>query len=185
MTANAENIKTKSSAEEAKKIQINTKKKALVKDCTFKIKLYGVSQKQKVTYKSMDTDVVSIIKRSKNSCTVRANQVGSSKINVYVKKSGTTIKVLSCQITVTAPAFSVRFRQENVTLSVGEQYKLLKFTMVKPKFTAETPSFSLSNWSLATISANNILTANTPGELTVTAKISNGKTDTMTITIIP
>lgn len=167
------------------KISLNTRKKAIVKDSTFRISVYCTKKKHKVFFKSSAPEIASISKASKKYSLITAHKVGDASITVTIKKNDVTVKTLTCQIKVTPPAMSVRFKQSPIIVEVGKQVKLLKHISLKPKYTAEMPIFTISESSLATISGTGVLTAKEIGEIMVTATISNGKTDTCLIKIVP
>ena len=86
---------------EAKSASLS-KKTVLVKvGKTVTIKTKNVVKKASVTWKSSNTKVAKITKKSKASCTIKGVKAGSAKVTCTVKVSGKT-KKLSCSVTVKA-----------------------------------------------------------------------------------
>lgn len=80
------------------------------------------------------------------------------------------------------PVDTINLSVKNVTLTVGES-KSLTATILPTDATDKTISWSSSNQNIAAIDSAGKITAKAAGNATITAKSTNGKTDTCAITV--
>ena len=153
-------------------VKLNVKKKSLVKDSSYTLILYNLSPKDKVTFKSNNSDVASVDQDG----VVKALKVGEATITVTVKGNGKVTSTLTCDITVGPPAVSVIFNigeKTNITLTEGQSTFL--DTIIKPNNTVEDVIFSSSNLSIASVSSNGRITAKSAGSCYIFGRINNGQ----------
>lgn len=167
-----------------KSVKLNVKEKKMVKGQTFTLKVYRLKKGHTVTFHSKDEDIASVTHVKAKQCTVKALAVGNTKIIANIYKGEKKVKSLKCQIIVTPPAVSVRFKTSHCKLEVGDSINLCSYVNLKPKNTAETPVFTVSNKGRLRVSPNGFAKALSEGTVTVTATISNGKSDQMTVQIV-
>lgn len=158
-------------------IQLNVTKKSLVKETTYDLKVYNLTDEQKVSFKSSDSSIVSV----SDDGIVTANKIGTATITVTVKESFKSITNLYCEITVGPPAVSVKFTKPKVELQVGRK-TALKITL-KPITTAEEAKFSSSDTKIATVSSSGKVTGKSVGQTTIYATINDNKYDICTVTV--
>ena len=168
-----------------KTVKLNVKEKKLLKNQTFTIKVYRLKKSHKVKFRSKDSDIVSISSTKAKQCTIKAEAIGDTKIiaTIYNTKKNKKVKTLKCRICVTPPAVSVRFKTSSYTLKVNDSINLSTLLTLKPKHTAEVPVFSVSDKDCLRVSPNGFAKALEEGTVTVTATISNGKSDHLTVYI--
>lgn len=167
-----------------KSAKLNVKAKKILKKETFTIKVYRLKEGHTVSFRSKDPDIVSISKCKAKQCTIKAKSVGTTKVSATIyNQDDKKIKTLKCRITVTPPAVSVRFKSSSYTLEVDDSINLSTLLTLKPGHTAEVPVFSVSKMNCLRVSPNGFAKALSEGTVTVTATISNGKSDQITIHI--
>ena len=165
------------------KITLNLKSRDLVKKESFSLNVYRTSKEHTVTFKSSNKEVVSVEKTAAKSALITGNKVGTATITVKVKKSFKTITTLTCKITVTPPAMSVKLPCAVIYLEPNDKYLLGDDVVIKPNITSEIPTYKSSAPDVASISTSGIITAHSEGETTIKVKIDNGKSDTCKIIV--
>lgn len=102
---------------------------------------------------------------------MKGKKIGKATITAKIKN-----KTRKCKITVKAAPKKVSFSQKEITLLPGKTRKLaIHFSSgYSNQFT-----YKSKNTSVATVSANGVVTAKTPGKTTIIAKTFNGKTATI------
>lgn len=109
---------------------------------------------------------------------VTANAVGTAYITVKTYNGKTKV----CKVTVKSAPTSVSLNKTSVTLGVGQQYDLN--SSVPSGQAAYHIAYSSNNKNIASVkAAGGIVTAQSPGTATITAKTYNGKTVTCTVTV--
>ncbi|MCR4802318.1 MAG: Ig-like domain-containing protein [Lachnospiraceae bacterium] len=167
-----------------KSIRLNIKSKSIAKEESFKLQVQGTRASDSVTFSASNTDVVEITpQRNSKSCKIKGIAVGKSIIYATVQRDDEIVKVLKCSVNVTPAAISVRFRKSEITITKDELYDLMDIITLKPKNTAETPTFSVSDDSILKISKDGIITPLEVGSTQITATILNGKSDTITVNV--
>lgn len=164
-------------------IRLSKKNQKVAKGQTCKIKVKHLSKDDEVVFQINNSNVASIVSETNKSCQIKGVATGKTKLYVTVYRDREKLATLKCNITVTVPAVSVRFRTSSVTLAVSETYNLLSILNIKPKYTAEIPVFTVSDSSILNIQKNGVATALSEGSVSVTATIASGKSDTITIIV--
>ena len=167
-----------------KTAKLSCKSKKIVKNKSFLLKVANVSEDHYIAFETEDPNIACITSTYARSCKVKGLSIGKTKIIVNIYENNQIIKSLKCKLTVTPPAVSVRFRTTDVTMTVDETLSLLPLITLKPKNTAEVPSFTVSNPALLQIDKKDKVTALGIGTVKVTATIKNGKSDVLTIYIV-
>ncbi len=173
------NIVAKASSikEEQNAIKLNVKSKSLVKDTTYALKIYNISDSHKVSYKSASTSIATV----DNTGVITAVDFGTAIITVTVKDGLKTTAALECEITVGPPAISIKLIKSEVTLPVGGKTSLT--AILKPNNTVEEAKFSSNDSTIANVSIGGRITAKTTGVTYVFASIGNGKYDMCKVTV--
>lgn len=159
--------------------KLNVQAKSMVKDSTFGLRVYNLTEGRKVSYKSDNTEVARVSKKG----VITARSIGSATITATVKDSNTgTSTILTCDVTVGPPAISVKLTLTELTLELDKKTSLK--AILKPNTTAEIAAYYSLNPEIATVSATGKVTAKAVGETTVYAEIANGKFDKCVITVV-
>lgn len=175
---------SKTYAATTKSIRLNSKSKSIAKEETFKLQVQGTRASDSVTFSASNTDVVELAPlRNAKTCKVKGIAVGKSIVYATVQRDDEIVKVLKCSVNVTPAAISVRFRTGEITITDDESYNLMDIITLKPKNTAETPTFSVADASVLKISKDGIITPLEVGSTKITATILNGKSDTITVNV--
>lgn len=166
-----------------KNIKLNVRRKKMLKNEVFTIKVYRTRKKHTVSFQVEDESIVSILSTQEKECTIQALSVG--KTNVYVNITNTKkpekSKVLKCKISVTPPAASIQFRTSSYNMALGSYLNLYSLIALKPGYTAEVPVFAVTEGDCITVSPNGFVSTLYQGSAVVNASISNGKSDRITI----
>lgn len=170
-------------SDENSKITLNLKSRDLVKKESFSLNVYRTSKNQTVTFKSSNKDVASVEKTAAKSALITGNKVGTATITVKVKKSFKTITTLTCKITVTPPAISVKLPYPVIYLEPSDKYLLGDDVIIKPNTTAEIPTYKSSTPTVASVSTSGIITARCEGETTIKVILDNKKSDTCKVVV--
>ena len=166
-----------------KNIKLNVRRKKMLKNETFTIKVYRTRKKHTVSFQVEDSSIISILSTQEKECTIQALSVGTT--NVYVTITNTKkpekSKVLKCKISVTPPAASIQFRISSYNMPLESYLNLYSLIALKPSYTAELPVFEVTEGDCITVSPNGFVSTLYQGSATVTASISSGKSDQITI----
>ena len=159
--------------------KLNVQEKSMVKDSTFNLRVYNLTENQKVSYKSDDTEIASVSKKG----VITAKSIGTATITVTVKDSSAgSSTILTCDVTVGPPAISVKLTLTELTLELDKKTSLK--AILKPNTTAEIAAYYSLNPEIATVSATGKVTAKAVGATTIYAEIANGKFDKCVITVV-
>lgn len=158
-------------------IKLNVKSKDLVKGKTYSLKVYNVTETQTITYKSSDTNIVTVDDKGD----ITGVEIGTASVTVTVKEGNKTIGTLQCDINVGVPAISIRFTKTELKMALGQK-TTLKY-IIAPYNTVETAKFSSADSSIVSISSGGRVTAKGVGVTTVYAIVDNGITK-CTITVV-
>lgn len=159
-------------------IKLNVKSKSLVKESTFSLKLYNVTDSQKVSYKSGSSSIASV----DDTGLVTAVDYGTTIITVTVKDGLKTVTTLECEITVGPPALSVKLTKSELTLVVGDKTSLT--AILKPNNTVEEARFWSNDSTIATVSVGGRVSAKSAGVTYIFVAIGNGKYDYCKVTVV-
>ena len=159
--------------------KLNVTELSLVTDDSFLLKVYNLTEDQKVHYKSEDESIVSVSKSGKLS----ALKVGEATITVTLKdKTAKEDTVFKCNVYVGPPAISIRLTLSEVTLEVGKRKTLQ--AILKPNTTAETGIFTSLDPDIVAVSSSGKVLAKKTGKTHIISKIANGKYDICTINVV-
>lgn len=169
-------VLTKENAVEPK---LNATEVSLVTDDTFNLKVFNLTENQKVHFKSDDDSIASVSTLG----AISALKVGETTITVTLKeKSVKEDKVFKCKVYVGPPAISIRLTLSGVTLEVGKRKTLQ--AILKPNTTAETGMFTSLDSDIVTVSTSGKILAKKAGKTYVISKIANGKYDICTVNVV-
>lgn len=165
--------------ESASELKLNVQEKSMVTGSTFNLRVYNLTENQKVIYRSSDMTVADVTKKGN----ITALSVGAATITVTVKDTITgSSTILTCDIKVGPPATSIILTQDNLVLEVDQKVSLK--TIIKPHNTAEVAVFYSLNPEIATVSATGKVTAKAAGEVTIYAAIASGDFSKCIITVV-
>lgn len=164
--------------EENQEVKLNVKKNSMVKDTTYTLILYNLTETQKVSFKSSDSEIASVDKDG----VVTALKVGEATITVTVKEGFRTVSTLTCDITVGPPAISVKLKKSEINLVVDKS--TLLEVILKPNNTLEDPKYSSKDIAIATVSSNGRITAKSVGTTYVFCSISNGLYEKVLVNVV-
>ena len=159
--------------------KLNVTELSLVTDDQFPLKVYNLTEDQKVYFKSEDESIVSVSKSGK----ISALKVGETTVTVTLKgRSVKEDKVFKCKVYVGPPAISIRLTLSEVTLEVGKRKTLQ--AILKPNTTAETGVFSSYDPDIVAVSASGKILAKKVGKTYIISSIANGKYDICTVNVV-
>lgn len=159
-------------------IKLNVRSKSLVKDTTFALKVYNVSDNQKISYKSSSTSIATVDDLG----VITAVDFGTATITISVREGLKTISTQECEVTVGPPAISVKLTRSEITLEIGDNTTLT--AILKPNNTVEEARFISNDSSIANVSIGGKVTARSVGVTYIFASISNGKYDMCKVTVV-
>lgn len=168
---------------QAQDVRLSKKTKKISKGQICKIKVQRLPKDAQVVFQISDSNIASIVSDTNKFCKIKGISTGKTKLYANVYRNREKIATLKCNITVTMPAVSVRFRTSSVTLNVSETLNLLSILNLKPKYTAEVPVFTVSDNSVLSIRKNGNAVALSEGTVSVTATITSGKSDTIPVIV--
>ncbi len=134
------------------------------------------STDKSVTWKSSNPKIATVTSKGK----VTAKSKGSTTITATVKGA----KSVKAKVTVKSPiaAKSIKLNKKSATLSKGKSLTLT--ATISPKNTTDkTVKWKSSNTKVATVNSKGKVTAKGAGTAKITARTTNGKTATATITV--
>ena len=181
-------IGSKSSAA-VKAPRMNLKILNLTKGDDFTLRIYNLSEEDSVSFKSTDTDVVTIDKVAPNtrSVTIIGKAVGKATIKAIVKRNKQTVATLKCKVKVTPVPVSIKFTENTVTMKEGTYGYInagLLALIIKPYNATEEPVYESSNEEVCTVNARGRVEANSPGKAKITATLlSTGIKATFTVIV--
>jgi hypothetical protein len=156
----------------------------LLVDDTFTLTVDGVTDED-VTFKSDDTSTLSVDSTEDVSCDVTGKAVGDTTVTVKIKEKGflflNTTTTLTCKVSVTPRANSVRFTKKTLKIAAGNKKKLS--VTLRPSITTEVPVYTSSNPKVATVNAAGKVTAKTEGSTVITATLSSGTSSSCTVKV--
>lgn len=169
--------KASNTQQEQSDIKLNVKRVSIVKDHTYTLKVYNITDNHKVTFKSSSDSIAKV----SDDGTITGTDFGTATVTVTVKDGFKTIATLDCEVTVGPPALSVKLTKSEITLIVGRNTTLT--AILKPNNTVEEAKFSSNDTSIATVSVGGRITAKSAGVTYVFASIDNGKYDLCKVTV--
>lgn len=159
-------------------IKLNVKTKALVKEKSYALKVYNVTDNHSILFKSDNPDIASVNEEG----LVTANAVGTTFVTVTVKEGAKVIATLRCDITVGPPAVSIKLVRSEITLSVGKKTTLK--TILQPNNTVEEAKFCSYDPEIAAVSAGGRIVAKKAGTTYIYVGIDNGKYDLCKVIVV-
>lgn len=163
-----------SAEEHSSEPKLNVTELSLVTDDNFTLKVFNVTEGQKVSFKSSDTDIVEVDKTGR----VTAKKVGEAIITVSIDGD----KTYKCKVIVGPPAISVKLTLSNLTLKVGSRKTLQ--TIIKPNTSTESPVFSSTDSDVVAVTASGKVVAKSVGKAYIISEIGNGKYDMCLVTVV-
>ncbi len=131
-----------------------------------------------VSFKSSDTDVLTVEQLSNTSCSYTGVGYGNAKITVTITKTTAFFfkdrKTINANIHVTPKAVSIVFRRGTKKIALGTKNKKLPFT-IRPSISKEVPAFKSLNKKIVSINKKGKITAKKLGTTYITATLLNGK----------
>ena len=164
--------------EENQEVKLNVKKKSIVKGSSYTLILYNLTETQKVSFKSSDTEIATVDKDG----VVTALKVGEATITVTVKDGFRTVSTLTCDVTVGPPAISVKLKRSEINLVVSKS--TLLEVILKPNNTVEDPKYSSADITIATVSSNGRITAKAVGTTYIFCSIENGLFEKVLVNVV-
>lgn len=159
--------------------KLNATEVSLVTDDTFNLKVFNLTENQKVHFKSDDDSIASVSTLG----AISALKVGETTITVTLKeKLVKEDKVFKCKVYVGPPAISIRLTLSEVTLEVGKRKTLQ--VILKPNTTAETGMFTSLDSDIATVSAGGKILAKKVGKTVIVSSIANGRYDICIVNVV-
>ena len=159
--------------------KLNAIEVSLVTDDTFNLKVFNLTESQKVYFKSDDDSIASVSTLG----AISALKVGETTVTAAIKdKSVKEDKVFKCKVYVGPPAISIRLTLSEVTLEVGKRKTLQ--AILKPNTTAETGMFTSYDPEVATVSASGKILAKKAGKTIIVSSITNGRYDYCIVNVV-
>lgn len=159
--------------------KLNAIEVSLVTDDTFNLKVFNLTESQKVYFKSDDDSIASVSTLG----AISALKVGETTVTAAIKdKSVKEDKVFKCKVYVGPPAISIRLTLSEVTLEVGKRKTLQ--AILKPNTTAETGMFTSYDPEVATVSASGKILAKKAGKTIIVSSIANGRYDYCIVNVV-
>ena len=144
--------------------RLNLSAITIVNGKSFTLRVYNLDKDIKVSFKSADSDIASVSEDG----ILTANKSGSTTITATLGK-GLNPTLLTCDITVGPPAFSVKLTRSRTILEVDQIVQLE--ALIKPINTVESVKFLSDDKTIATVSPGGRVTAKKLGSTIVSAKI--------------
>jgi len=163
-----------STESESSKPKLNVTDFSMVTDDNFTIKVFNVTEGQKISFKSSDEDIAEVNKTGR----VTAKKVGEAIITVSLDGD----KTFKCKVTVGPPAISVKLTLSNLTLEVGSRKTLQ--TIIKPNTSTEVPVFSSTDPDVVAVTSSGKVVAKSTGKAYIISEIANGKYDMCLVTVV-
>lgn len=153
-------------------------KKDILQNDSHILNLKNITSNMSVSFKSSDTDILTVKKISNSSCKYTGVATGSAQIVISITiDNGFFLfnehQTLRTTIDVTPHAASIKFQMQTRNLTVG-QSRTLKM-IIRPSISKEVPTFESSNSKVASVNAKGKVTAKKAGSTFITATIANGK----------
>lgn len=138
----------------------------------------GVTDEE-VTFRSDNSEVVSLSPRDGNTCECTAEAVGKTTIIVKIREKSmlffkNTTMTMRCTINVTPKAVSVKFKKRQYKLTLGEKKKVA--VILRPGITTEIPVYTSSNPEIAIVNTKGRIITRSKGTTIISATIQNGMT---------
>lgn len=138
----------------------------------------GVTDEE-VTFRSSDSEIVSLAPKEDNNCECTAEAVGKTTITVKIREKGVlffknTTMTLRCKINVAPKAVSIKFKKKLYKVALGETKKAA--VILRPGITTEMPLYTSSNPEIAVVTPKGKIITHSKGTTIISASIQNGMT---------
>ena len=171
-------IKSRRSTQKTDPITLSHRKDTILTDTVNTLSVNNMAKKWTAYFESSDESILKITKSTSSSCEYRGVRPGTAEIRVKVSKLGFLFVpnnvYLHCDVTVSPKAVSIKFTKKKYKLNIGTKKKLKLTT--RPSISKEKATFESSDTEIVEIDTNGRIYAKSIGTVTITAKISNGKT---------
>lgn len=171
-------IKSRRSTQKTDPITLSHRKDTILTDTVNTLSVNNMAKKWTAYFESSDESILKITKSTSSSCEYRGVRRGTAEIRVKVSKPGFLFVpnnvYLHCDVTVSPKAVSIKFTKKKYKLNIGTKKKLKLTT--RPSISKEKATFESSDTEIVEIDTNGRIYAKSIGTVTITAKISNGKT---------
>ena len=171
-------LKTKRSTQKTDPITLSHRKDTILTGTVNTLSVNHMAKKWTAYFESSDESILKITKSNFSSCEYRGVRPGTADITVRVSKPGFLFVpnnvYLHCSVTVSPRAVSIKFTKTKYKVQPGTKKKLKLTT--RPSISKEKATFESSDTEIVEIDANGRIYAKSIGTVTITAKISNGKT---------
>ena len=171
-------IKSRRSTQKTDPITLSHRKDTILTDTVNTLSVNNMAKKWTAYFESSDESILKITKSTSSSCEYRGVRPGTAEIRVKVSKPGFLFVpnnvYLHCDVTVSPKAVSIKFTKKKYKLNIGTKKKLKLTT--RPSISKEKATFESSDTEIVEIDTNGRIYAKSIGTVTITDKISNGKT---------
>lgn len=163
---------------EAKTYTLNITQSDLLLGDSMLLIVEGVTDEE-VTFRSDNSEIVSLSPRDGNTCECTAEAVGKTTIIVKIREKSmlffkNTTMTMRCTINVTPKAVSVKFKKRQYKLTLGEKKKVA--VILRPGITTEIPVYTSSNPEIAIVNTKGRIITRSKGTTIISATIQNGMT---------
>lgn len=165
------------------KVRLNVKTVELTKNQKYSLRVYNTKKKYKVYFSTDDETVINLPKVSPKARKIQFTTIntGTTTINVTIKKNKKIIAKLSCSVTVTPQAISVKFKKKSFEMKIGTT--LLLKPIIKPYNSSCVPTYTSSDEQIVVINAKGRVQALSVGEVTITATLPTGQSTSCKIIV--
>ena len=147
----------------------------------------GATKKLTATVQPNDATNKTVTWSSSNNAVATIAQDGTvtavSKGNAVITAKTVDGETATCNVTVTQPITGITLNKKTVELEKGKTEKLVATVTPQNADGNKTVTWSSSNNAVATVEQDGTVTAVSKGNAIITAKTSNGKTATCTVTV--
>lgn len=168
----------------SKKPKLNIKKLNMTVGNDFRLRVYNLKKKQKVSYFSSNPSVATVkstASRGKHAV-VKAQGIGSATITAVVKKGKKVNRKLKCRVKVSPTGICIKFLKRTVHMRVDSKFRV--DPVIKPNTSTEVPIYESDNPQVATVNSRGVITALEPGTANITATLlSSNQTAVCTVIV--
>lgn len=163
---------------ETKTYTLNITQSDLLVGDTLTLTVDGVTDED-VSFRSENSEIVSLAPRDAGSCECTAETVGKTAIVVKIREKSVlffknTTMTMRCTINVTPKAVSVKFKKRQYKLTLGQKKKVA--VILRPGITTEIPIYTSSNPEIAVVNQKGRIITRSKGTTIISATIQNGMT---------
>lgn len=158
--------------------KLNVSSVSIIRDGSYRLKVYNLSGSQSVVYRSADPYVAMVSKTGK----VTGITCGETVISAIVVENGTIVANLKCDVLIGPAAVSIKLTKAELVLQMGKM-KALR-TIISPLNTVESPTFYSEDTTIAKVSSAGRVRAEAEGTVQIYAFLSNGQSAVCTVTVL-